>query len=167
MSNAAISETDLWEWLKAGAEPEFRRNLHLSRIENLVGVGDPDVRGTLFGSTFDIELKTAARPARPSTQVLNPNSEYIRAAQKVWHRLNWLAGGSCFVLLQIGSKVAAKYYMIPGKFISVIEGKTEDELRELSLEHPFLTCPESIVKTAATYRSTLREGLREYAGRPV
>jgi len=153
--DSKVSETDLWNWL-AKAKDELDRDLHIRRIENLVGVGDPDVQGCYLGGYFDIELKTAARPARPSTQILNPNDEYIRPEQKVWHRLRWLAGGNNFFLLQVGSGAdGAMMYLLPGTLWRTIEGRTEEELHNFSVVDPRRSLPSEIIRRATSYRSTL------------
>lgn len=155
MPSKGISETRLWEWLK-GAEASFLdRELHMERIENLVGVGNADVSGCLSERYFDIELKTADRPARKSTVILNPRNEYVRPAQKVWHMRRWLAGGNNFVLLQVGSGTDAWRYLLPGLYIRDIEGKTEGELFAMSVCGS-LDSPTEIVERATTYRSTCK-----------
>lgn len=158
MSRVAITETSLWDWLKK-AENGLDRELHMRRIENLVGVGDADVSGCYLGRYFDIELKTAGRPARATTNVLNSKANYIRPEQKVWHRSRWAAGGNNFVLLQIGSLKDARRYLIPGLYIRSIEDRTEDEIVKELDAMPFLsfgqTGPLDVINRAVSYRSAL------------
>jgi hypothetical protein len=153
--NRAISEASLFAWLKK-AESELGRRLHIRRIENLVGVGDADVSGVFDGLYFDIELKTADRPARDSTVILNSNRNYVRAEQKVWHRTRWMAGGNNFVLLQVGSGKGADLYLFRGDMLYNlgIEDKTEEELRAMSIAHPQAS-QVHIIARAASYRSAL------------
>lgn len=162
MTRAAINETRLWEWLKVAERHYPGRELHMERIENLVGVGNADVSGCLSERYFDIELKTAHRPAKADTVVISSKKEYVRPAQKVWHLRRWLAGGSNFVLLQIASGPEAERYLLPGLYIRDIEDKTEAQLYKMSVigsrEHA-----SEIVKRAATYRSTLSKSLQEHA----
>lgn len=155
-SSPAISETSLWEWLKQ-SNVGSDRDLHMRRIENLVGVGDADVSGCHLSRYFDLELKTAARPARPTTVVLNSSSKYVRPEQKVWHRLRWLAGGNNYVLLQVGSGGHGKRYLLPGLYIRGIEDKTEEQLQNLSAAWDLegLHSPLDVIKRACSYRSTL------------
>ncbi len=155
-ASTAVSETDLWDWLKQ-SNVGSGRDLHMRRVENLVGVGDADVSGCYRGRYFDIELKTAARPARWDTVVLNPRNEYVRPAQKVWHRCRWLAGGNNFVLLQVGSGGEAIRYLLPGDLIRSIEDKTEDHLQRMSVAWDLegLCQPLDVIKRAVSYRSTL------------
>lgn len=152
MSDAKVGEDRLWDWLKT-AEKNFGRELHMERIENLVGVGAADVSGTWLHGYFDIELKTTARPARAGTQVLNRNDEYIRPAQKIWHRRRWLAGGNNFVLLQVGSRTGALRYLIRGDQIDEIEGRTETQLSAMSVLRKE-ALPSEVIERAVTYRST-------------
>lgn len=155
-SSTAVSETSLWDWLKL-SNVGLDRELHMRRVENLVGVGDPDVSGCLLGDYFDLELKTADRPARASTVILNSSSKYVRPEQKVWHRCRWLAGGNNFVLLQVGSGGYGKYYLLPGLYIRAIEDKTEEQLQDLSVAWDLegLCRPLDVIKRAVSYRSTL------------
>jgi hypothetical protein len=153
-SSPAITETALWEWLKT-ANDGLGRDLHMRRVENLVGVGDPDVQGCLLGDYFDIELKTASRPKRPGTVILNSRNEYVRPAQKVWHRLRWLAGGNNFVLLQVGNGADKRLYLLPGLLIRGIEDCTEVDLAVMSVIDTPLDQPLQIIQRAVTYRSTL------------
>jgi hypothetical protein len=113
MPNAKARESQLWLWLKK-AEPEFGSDLHWERIENLVGKGTPDVHGCVhcWGSrkaTFTIELKTVAR-----TRFINCG---LSQEQLWWAERRAQAGGSHWLLIQVGSGAAAKRYLIPGNKI--------------------------------------------------
>lgn len=147
--NSKASETDLWTWLRAATTS---RDLFIRRIENLVGVGDPDVRGYYVGRPFDIELKTAARPKRPETPVIGKG--YVRPEQVVWHRLCWLAGGNNYVLVQVGRGGGAKHYLVPGRDIGKIEGLSERDLCGLSVLQGSAVLPLDVILCAVTYRST-------------
>lgn len=161
MTRAAINETRLWDWLKTAEQYTAGRELHMERIENLVGVGNADVSGCFSERYFDIELKTASRPVRmDDTPILNPNDGYVRPAQKVWHMRRWLAGGNNFVLLQVASGIEARRYLLPGLYIRDIEGKTEGELLRMCVLHlPHAESAIEIVKRACTYRSALAKSL--------
>jgi hypothetical protein len=154
-TDVASSEKTLWSWLVgAHLENDFGRDLHIERIENLVGVGNPDVTGCYRGGAFDLELKTAHRPARSTTAVIPivAKDPYIRPAQKNWHMERWRAGGQCYFLVQVGR---LSRYLLPGDLARDIEGKPEAWLYDRSvLELPGpLSGPLEIIRRASTYRS--------------
>jgi hypothetical protein len=65
-------ESSLWQKVRKGgvALKLLGHEVHLRRLENSVGTGDPDVNGCINGPhTFDIELKSEPRPARASTPI--------------------------------------------------------------------------------------------------
>ena len=92
-------ERNLWRWL-AQARKVYGGDLHMSRIENAVGSGAPDVTGTFRGRRFDIELKTCDRPKRAAT----PVRFVVQPSQRVWRRLEARAGGYPYLLLQIATE---------------------------------------------------------------
>lgn len=145
--NKTVNETELWKWLKkAHLQNDFGDDLHMERIENLVGVGNPDVTGCLRGGAFDIELKTVDRPARATTPLLP--RDYVRAAQKNWLVARWRAGGQCYILLQVGKD---KRYLIPGNMVRRLEGMDESELSPHSLVATDVT-PWDLLMRASTAR---------------
>lgn len=95
-------EQRLWDRLRKAAAGK----LHTERIENLVGVGRPDVDTLVEGSFVPIELKqVAAWPARGSTKVLG--REGLSQVQKNWH-LNWKNwGGMSMIVVGVGEEVFA------------------------------------------------------------
>lgn len=95
-------EQRLWDRLRKAAAGK----LHTERIENLVGVGRPDVDTLVEGSFVPIELKqVAAWPARESTKVLG--REGLSQVQKNWH-LNWKNwGGMSMIVVGVGEEVFA------------------------------------------------------------
>lgn len=127
-------ESSLWQRVRnAGlALKTFGHGVHLRRIENAVGVGDPDVNGCIDGGIFDLELKSELRPARPTT-VIRPK---VRVDQAIWLRERIEAGCKhAFVLLQVGEGKEARLYLIPGNRYDEIT-TTEDKLREMSIVDP-------------------------------
>ncbi len=104
---------------------ELREDLHIQRVENLVGSGAPDVEGKLReGSQFWIELKSAARPKRDG-----PIRFKVRDSQVEWMRRRVAVGGQAWLLLQVGSGRAAERYLVwGGHAAKVQEGWTETTL---------------------------------------
>ena len=63
-------EVALWGRIKDTAIPALIKAGHkvdLQRLENLVGVGHPDVEGCIDSQQVWIELKSEARPVMPKT----------------------------------------------------------------------------------------------------
>jgi hypothetical protein len=129
----AVRETRLWGWLK-NASPVLAERLHMTRIENRAGAGCADVEACMDGLQAWIELKTEPRPSSPSSRV-KPRFE---PTQWPWHRRRLMAGGSTYVLLQVGQGAAAARYLVPGPYLPELEspGMTEARLREVSLCYP-------------------------------
>ena len=95
-------EQRLWDRLRKIAAGR----LHTERIENLVGVGRPDVDTLVEGSFVPIELKQIEGwPVRSGTKVLGNNG--LSQVQKNWH-LNWRNwGGTSIVVVGVGEEVFA------------------------------------------------------------
>ena len=95
-------EQRLWDKLRKAAAGR----LHTERVENLVGVGRPDVDTLVAGSFMPIELKQiAAWPARPTTRVLGDKG--LTQVQKNWH-LNWRNwGGQSLIVVGVADEVFA------------------------------------------------------------
>jgi hypothetical protein len=113
-----------------------RDKLHMTRIENGVGAGQPDVEGQwLKLGQFWIELKTSKRPVFKTSKVTGYD---LKTSQVAWHRHRWLVGGSTTMLMQVGSGAAASRYLVPGNMLSgiVVNGVTELELARISICEP-------------------------------
>lgn len=95
-------EQRLWDRLRKAAEGR----VHTERIENLVGVGRPDVDTLVAGNFVPIELKyVAAWPIRESTRVLGDKG--LTQVQKNWH-LNWRNwGGHSMIVVGVADEVFA------------------------------------------------------------
>lgn len=102
-------EASLWKWLKEGTRRHYP-DLDLRRVENGVERGTPDVEGCWKGWQFWIELKCCDRPKDPDL----PFKVRFEPAQLPWLRRRTRAGGSCWVLLQLGSGQTAVRYLVPG-----------------------------------------------------
>lgn len=123
-----MSESNLWKWLEK-ARREHGKRLHLTRQENLVMVGQPDVEGCLLGGQFWLELKHASRPARLTTKLRFGSP--IKQNQIDWHRDRAEAGGVVFYLISVGSGPEREVYLIDwwrGQAM-LDHGVTEAELR--------------------------------------
>lgn len=95
-------EQRLWDRLRKAAAG----SVHTERIENLVGVGRPDVDTLVAGSFVPVELKQVdGWPARSSTRVLGASG--LSKEQKNWH-LNWRNwGGTSLIVVGVGEEVYA------------------------------------------------------------
>lgn len=131
----------------------YGSSVHLTRIENSVSDGFPDVEYTLLLNGLPywaaVELKTAARPKLHTS----PVQVKFRPAQIPWLRKRWAVRGSAWALVQVGSGKDLARYLIPGDQAGIVaEGVVEDRLRELS------ACREKdpldrIIRIAAVWRS--------------
>ncbi len=93
-------EQRLWDRLRKAAAGR----VYTERIENLVGVGRPDVDTLVKGSFIPIELKYVAQwPTRTTSKVLGKDG--LSQAQKNWH-LNWRNwGGISLIVVGVGDEV--------------------------------------------------------------
>lgn len=95
-------EQRLWDRLRKAAA----NRIHTERIENIVGVGRPDVDTLVAGSFVPIELKyVEAWPARANTRVLGAAG--LSQVQKNWH-LTWRQwGGTSLIVVGVADEVFA------------------------------------------------------------
>jgi len=97
-----LPEQRLWDRLRKVA----RGKIHTERIENIVGVGRPDVDTLVAGSFVPIELKQIdGWPKRRNTRVLGDKG--LSQAQRNWHVVwrNW--GGTSLIVVGVGEEVFA------------------------------------------------------------
>jgi hypothetical protein len=125
----SVRETRLFQWLSL-CKTIFRNRLHMTRIENSVGVGASDVEGVLNGKPFYVELKTGMRPALPDTLI----KVKVEDSQPRWHKKRCDAGAVTYFLIQIGSgKDAARYLIHSAHLLELkIHGMTEGRMRDLA-----------------------------------
>lgn len=117
-----MREATLWKWLK-GAE-ELLTTLHMTRVEDSLGEGRPDVEGWWRGG-FVIELKVAPRPARPTTNIRAQHPPTVQQIE--WLKARRNAGGSAYILVQVGEGPAARRYLLDGDLAAeVLAGRPED-----------------------------------------
>lgn len=130
-------ESALWQRVRKGgiALKMLGHKVHIGRIENSSGVGNPDVNGCIDGGTLDIELKSESRPARATT----PIHPKVKPSQSIWHLERTEAGCKThWVLIQVGDNAQAKLYLIPGSKYDHITAP-EDDLELMSvLKSPVL-----------------------------
>ena len=127
-------EKSLWQRVKKGgvALKILGHDVHMGRLENVVGTGNPDVDICLDAVQIWLELKSEHRPARPGTSI-RPK---VRVDQEIWLRERVEAGcRNAFVLLQVGENALSRLYLIPGSYYSVIT-TTEDRLGKMSIVNP-------------------------------
>jgi hypothetical protein len=120
------AESSLWKWLRDAVAGPLA---HAERLENLVGSGTADTLLCRGGAVVLVELKTCARPARPSTRL----AVKVRPDQPRWHASWTRAGGASAWLVQVGSGPHAARYALPGALGDRLAGGlTEPELAALS-----------------------------------
>lgn len=139
-------ESALWQRLKGQVptiQGEYPKSLlHLRRIENLAGAGEPDVEGCLFGRQAWVELKSELRPKRQQT-IIRPK---LRESQSDWHKFRTFAGGrSHWVLIQVGERAKSSLYLIPGKFYDQLFA-TEGEYELMSVCDPDISPHDVILR---------------------
>jgi hypothetical protein len=121
------TEQRLWDRMRkhAQAHPKVR----LERVENLVGVGIPDVLLISRGQVAWCELKAVPLlPARKGTRVLGAKG--LSVAQRNWH-YDWYAhGGMSIILIGIG---AEQLFAIPGFLADAVNEMSMAELQKNSI----------------------------------
>ena len=106
-------EKALWQRVRKGgvALKHLGHRVMLTRIENMVDEGTPDMEGCIDSAQVWAELKSCERPARSNT----PIRPKVRPSQSDWHRERTAAGSRHhYVLIQVGEQSQAKLYLIPG-----------------------------------------------------
>ncbi len=108
-------EQRLWDRLRKAALGK----IHTERIENVVGVGRPDVDTLVAGSFVPVELKQIEGwPKRANTRVLGDKG--LSQAQKNWHLIWRRWGGTSLIVVGVGDEVFA------------FSGERADEINEYS-----------------------------------
>lgn len=81
----------------------LRKNLghcHLERIENMAGVGTPDVYYCIDGRMGWIEMKSPKEPKRPTSKLFKfKNNHKLNQAQMNWFLSLRNAGGRAYILI--------------------------------------------------------------------
>lgn len=95
-------EQRLWDRLRKAALGK----VHTERIENIVGVGRPDVDTLVAGSFVPVELKQVEGwPKRANTRVLGDKG--LSQVQKNWHLIWRRWGGTSLIVVGVGDEVFA------------------------------------------------------------
>ncbi len=137
-------ESSLWRWL-AKARISLGLDLHMTRVENSVGSGMPDVEGCYKGVHFWIELKSVKRPIRKTTLICPK----FQPAQIPWLKRRALTGGNVFVLLQVGGGSNRAIYLISGSanIAAAAKGMTEQELiSNFGSHHTYFCTSSGVIK---------------------
>ena len=97
-----LPEQRLWDRLRKAAMGK----VHTERIENIVGVGRPDVDTLVAGSFVPVELKQVEGwPKRANTRVLGDKG--LSQVQKNWHLIWRRWGGTSLIVVGVGDEVFA------------------------------------------------------------
>ena len=122
------TEQRLWDRMRRNAAALAPR-LRLERVENLVGVGLPDVLAIESGSVAWCELKAVEDyPVRATSQVLGA-AKGLSVAQRNWHYEWYAHGGRSFIVVGVGT---ADMFAIPGILADGINAMTRDEMTRLA-----------------------------------
>ena len=104
-----------------------KADLHMSRIENMLEAGTPDVEGCYRGHSFWMELKSAKRPRFPQTPVRFPT----RDEQIEWLQCRVDTGGAASFLLSVntGNGSGRCVYLVAGWYGHQLhKGLTEEHI---------------------------------------
>lgn len=135
----SAKESNTWQWLR-GALGHFGPLLTMRRVENLVSTGDGDVDGILDGKPFDLELKAAKRPARPTTKLRH---EPVKRGQIDYAKAVLAAGGAHAFLVQVGEAWERRFFLVHGALGDwLAAGRTENELASHTVE--VYSAPEAV-----------------------
>lgn len=119
------TEQRLWDRMRKHAAA-LAPKLRLERVENLVGVGMPDVLAIASGRVVWLELKSVdAYPAREFSRVLGA-TKGLSVAQRNWHYEWYAHSGKSFVVVGVGT---ADVFAIPGALADSINFMTHKDLQ--------------------------------------
>lgn len=105
----------------------FKKNMpqghdRLDRIENIVGIGTPDVNYCIDGVEGWIEMKAPKEPMRSTSKLLTKHAHPLSQDQKNWFLKQRNAGGRAYILIATN-----KRWML-------IEGKHADNINDMTIE---------------------------------
>lgn len=101
------------------------KDLHMKPIENIVGIGTPDV--TYIDGWLELKILDDW-PAKPGTVV---KFKRYTKDQKLWLRTHWELGGRAFLV----AKVAQEWLVIAGPDAVVAGSVTRSELESVAILH--------------------------------
>ena len=84
-------------------------DLHMERVENLLGKATPDIEGCFKGGCFQLEAKLLHQERKSGLS----GEIRFEKGQREWGQRRWLAGGASYAL--IGSK--ERVWLVPGLFL--------------------------------------------------
>jgi hypothetical protein len=106
----ASSEGILWDWIKR--HPDVASNsldIHMQRVENVVGKATPDIEGCYRRGAFHLETKMLHQERK----TIDGGELRFEQGQREWGQRRWLAGGMAYAL--IGAK--ERVWLVPGLFL--------------------------------------------------
>lgn len=115
-----LPEQRLWDTMRNHKPP----GIMLERVENIVGVGMPDVYVQAMNHTTWVELKAPNTPKRESTRVLG--TEGLRQEQKNWHIRASRLGLSTWILIR--ERHTGRLWLVAGEHADEINDMTALEL---------------------------------------
>lgn len=101
-----LPEQRLWDTMRNNKPP----GIVLERVENVVGVGTPDVYVQAMNRATWVELKAPNAPKRESTRVMG--DEGLRQEQKNWHIRASRLGLPTYVLIR--ERRAKRLWLLEG-----------------------------------------------------
>lgn len=113
-------------WASAYKALRYLVKLHITRIENAVGSGTPDVEGCFNGVQFWWELKVGSVDKKGNVKVS------FRPTQIPWLKRRCLVGGKAFAIIKIGREK----FCLPGPSLSMFQGEDNvslDQMRDASI----------------------------------
>lgn len=123
-------ESHFWGQIRAAVagKPEF----HLTRVENAVSSGFPDVAGVSYGRSVWMELKSERLPARRDT----PLRFATRPSQALWHRLHRRAGGRSVVAVKaVASSREGTWYLVDSSNYDKLDAIPIDGLESIAMHY--------------------------------
>lgn len=100
----------------------------LERIENMAGLGTPDVNFCSDGVECWIEMKSSTEPKRLTSLLLASNHK-LSQVQKNWFLKQRNAGGKCYILIATDKR----WMLINGKYADGINKMTVGQLSNIAL----------------------------------
>lgn len=134
------TEQRLWDRMRKHAAA-LAPKLRLERVENLVGVGMPDVLAIASGRVSWLELKSVdAYPVREFSRVLGA-TKGLSVAQRNWHYEWYAHSGKSFIVVGVGP---ADVFAIPGVLGDAINFMTRKDLQRQCVADSWATLFEQL-----------------------
>ena len=121
-------EQRLWDRMRAAKGASANRFV-MERMENLVGVGTPDVLVLKNGQVTWVELKSVdAFPVKEATRVLGAKG--LSVSQRNWHYEWYAHEGRSLILVGVGK---GHIYAIPGFLADAVNDMSRLDLEKYSI----------------------------------